>query len=282
VTNSDSPIIFLVGPPGSGKSVLGRRASTELGLRFVDLVDDERTDARLEELVRLRSADLVALPWAPTRDRTWLRLCRRSGATVALWAHPLEMQARSGRLESMFTPSKRLTTEGGFGRRGTGCSEYRHLARACEYVVDLIGLSVDDAAQTLKEVVQDLRTTDLSTPAEREGLLGWRDDWRADFNADPKACELLVDAMARFMLHLKAGGSSPRALAQVRRELNAAGFLVMCCDAPQGRSVLRSIAAGPNQYEYRRKFTDSPAAWERFSSTWAAFAAFLREPEGRT
>ena len=50
----DAPLVFLIGPPGppgSGESTLGRRACTELGLRFVDLVNDGRTHAALEELV---------------------------------------------------------------------------------------------------------------------------------------------------------------------------------------------------------------------------------------
>lgn len=269
-------MVFLVGPHGSGKSTLGRRVSAQLGLRFVDLPDAESADARVEELVRQRGADLVALPWAPTRDATWLRLCRQSGATVALWEHPLEMQTRSGRVEPLFTPVKRLSTHGGFGRRGTGCREYRHLARACEYVLDLIGLSEAEAAQELMAVIDNLRTEVQASPAEREGLLGWRDNWRHDFKADPKACEVLVDAMARFMLQLKSGGSSPRTVSQIRGELNAAGFLVMCCDAPKGKSVLHSFADRPSQYEYRRKFTDSATAWKRFSSTWEAFATFLR------
>ena len=277
MTGSRPPMVFLVGPPGSGKSTFGRRVSTELGLRFVDLGDAEEADTRLGQLVTQRTTELVALPWAPTRDATWLRLCRRSGETVALWAHPLEMQARSGRVESLFTPVKRLSTHGGFGRRGTGCAEYRHLARACEYVVDLIGLSAEESAQELKVVIEDLRAEDQASPAEREGLLDWCDHWRTDFKADPKACEILVDAMARFLSQLRAGGSSARALSQVRGELNAAGLLVMSSDAPKGQSVLRSFAAGPDQYEYRRKFTDSAPAWHRFSSTWRAFATFLRD-----
>jgi shikimate kinase len=44
-------MVFLVGAPGSGKSTLGRRVCTELGPRFVDLVDDGSTNAALEELV---------------------------------------------------------------------------------------------------------------------------------------------------------------------------------------------------------------------------------------
>jgi hypothetical protein len=270
-------MVFLVGPPGAGKSTLGRRAGTELGLRFVDLADARSAGAKLEEVVSARDADVVALPWAPTEDATWLSLCRRTGETVALWAHPLDMQARSGRAEPLFTPVKRLSTHGGFGRGGTGCSEYRHLARACEHVLVLVGLSEDDAAQALRELIEDLRTQDEVSPAKREGMLGWCDNWQDDFNADAKACEILVDAMARFMMHLKARGTSPRSMSAIREELNAAGFLVMCCDAPKGKSVLRAIDYGPSHCEYRRKFSDSPRAWVRFHSTWKAFSTFLRE-----
>ena len=91
-----APMVFVVGPPGSGKSVLGQRVCAELELRFVDLADDGRIEAALQELVGDKGADVVALPWAPATDARWLELCRRSGETVALWAHPLDMQARSG------------------------------------------------------------------------------------------------------------------------------------------------------------------------------------------
>jgi hypothetical protein len=272
-----APMVFLVGPPGSGKSVFGRRVCAELGLRFVDLADDGRTEGALRQLIETRGADVVAVPWAPTRDARWLDLCRRSGETVALWAHPLDMQARSGRSEALFTPVKRLSTRGGFGQQGTGCKEYRHLDRACEHVLLLVGLAEGEAAQELKEVLEELRTQDELSPAEREGLLGWCDNWRADFNADARACEVLVDAMARFMMHMKVQGASPRTVSGVRRDLNAAGVLVMCCDAPRGRAVLDSIDGGPSDYEFRRKISDSPRALARFRSTWEAFATFLRD-----
>ena len=35
--SSSPPIIFLLGPPGVGKSTLGSRACKELGLKFLDL-----------------------------------------------------------------------------------------------------------------------------------------------------------------------------------------------------------------------------------------------------
>jgi hypothetical protein len=273
----DAPLVFLVGPPGSGKSVLGRRVCTPLGLRFVDLVDDGSTDAVLQELVRARSADVVTLPWAPARDVHWLDLCRRSGETVALWAHPLDMQARSGHSESLFTPVKRLRTRGGFGRSGTGGSEYRHLERTCGHVLLLVGLSEEIAAQELKALVDDLRSPEELSPAERERLLGWCGNWRDDFNADVRACEILVDAMARFTMYRKARGTSPRTMSGIYRDLNAAGFLVMCCDAPKGKDVLDSFGSGPSKYEFRRKISDSPHALARFRSTCDAFGRFLRD-----
>lgn len=270
-------IVFLVGPPGAGKSVLGKRVCNELGLRFLDLADDGKTEEVLEKLVGARRADVVALPWAPTTDARWLELCRKAGETVALWAHPLEMQARSGRAYALFTPVKRLITHGGFGRRGTGCREYRHLNRACEHVLLLVDLSEAQAAQDLKELVGDLRTQAQLSPAEQEGLVGWCDNWRADFRADGRACEILVDSMARFLMHLKAGGASPRRSSVVRTDLNAAGLLVMCCDAPKGKAVLDCFAGGPPEYEFRRKISDSSKALERFRSTWNGFASFLRD-----
>ena len=132
-------------------------------------------------------------------------------------------------------------------------------------------------AQELRALIKDLRTQDEASPAAREGMLGWCDNWRDDYNADAKACEILVDAMARFMMHLKARGASPRSISGVRLELNAAGCLIMRCDAPNGEDVLRAIRGGPSEYEYRRKFSDSPGAWVRFHSTWQSFSTFLRD-----
>ena len=117
-----------------------------------------------------------------------------------LAAHPdlrteAEQAARSGHSESLFTPVKRLRTRDGFGRSGTGCSEYRHLERTCRHVLLLVGLSEEVAAQELKALVDDLRSPEELSPAEREGMLGWCGNWRDDFNADARACEILADAM---------------------------------------------------------------------------------------
>ena len=140
----------------------------------------------------------------------------------------------------------------------------------------LVDLSEEVAAQELKVLVEDLRSSEEQPPAEREGLLGWCGNWRDDFNADARACKILVDAMARFTMHLKARGASPRTMSGVYGDLNAAGFLVMCCDAPKENGVLDSLGSGPSEYDFRRKISDSPSALARFRSTWDAFCRFLR------
>lgn len=268
-------MVFLAGPSGVGKSTLGRMAAAALGLRFADLDDDGDTDRVLREIVETELADVVALPWAPDRDLPWLRLCRRAGFTVALWVHPLELRKRSGRAEMQFTPSRKLRSRGGFGRTGTACREYRHLERACGDVLLLNGLSEEAAALELQELIEDLRTPRDLSPAQQEGLDNWVQDWKTDFNADLEACRILVDAMARFTMTLKARGASPRRMAAVYNDLNYGGFLVMCYDAPRGKDVLRSLGAPPG-FLFRKNISESPHALARFQSTWKSFVAFLR------
>ncbi len=127
-------VVFLAGPPGSGKSTLGRGACEALGLRFLDFDrGGDGTSSTMEviaDALERRSADVVALPWELQLRPSTLAWCRRTGSVIALWAHPLEMQSRSGLTAPLFTPVKRLTTGGGFGRRGTGCPEFRRLGRA--------------------------------------------------------------------------------------------------------------------------------------------------------
>ena len=105
------PMIFLLGPPGAGKTVFGGRACKELGLGFRDLADapvavpaDAGDLDRLSRLVADRAADVIELPWPLQQERRALALARRSGVPLLLWAHPEDMQARSGHAEPLFTP----------------------------------------------------------------------------------------------------------------------------------------------------------------------------------
>jgi len=262
-------MVFLAGPPGAGKSSLGSRACQELGLRFLDLGATSLASAIDQHL-----ADVIELPWSIQQDGDALALARRSGTPLLLWAHPDNMQARSGHSEPLFTPVARLKG-GGFGRNGTSCREFRRLDRACGTRLLLVGLSFEEAAEVVRDAVADLRAEATLPPVEREGLSGWVRDWVQDVGANREASEIIADAMARYIIQLRSRGVSPRTLAGITSDLNAAGWLVMMYDAPKGRKVLGCFDGAPQAVEYRFKFSDSPNAQARYRRSLEGFARFL-------
>ncbi len=279
-TASSPATIFLAGPPGSGKTTLGKRACAELSWRFLDLhgivqsVDD--ATSALARIVAAGEADLIELPWELTEHRAALSFARRSGILLGLWAHPLEMQARSGHTGPLFTRVGRLKTHGGFGRRGTGCVEFRRLQRACEEVLVLVGDSVDSALPLVKEVLAEHRApAGDADPAERAGISDWSEILREDCGATLKAARIVVNAMARYILHLKADGTSPRTLTGICSDLQAASMLVFMYDAPNAGRALDRFSGVPFTLEYERKFTDSPNLVARYERSLQGFARFL-------
>jgi hypothetical protein len=117
-------------------------------------------------------------------------------------------------------------------------------------------------------------------PAVREGLVSWVKDWQQDFNANRQAAEIIVDAMARYTLHLKSQGASSRKLSGVYDDLNAAGMLVMMYDAPEGKDAERILSrfdVPPWDLEFERKFSDSTSALARYERSLEGFARFLRQ-----
>ncbi len=280
------PLIFLAGPPGSGKTTLGSKVCEELGLKFLDLSRPTRPtgppDEReaLDSAISDRSADVVALSWSLQQDTAVRALARRSGVLLLLWAHPLEMQARSGHSESLLTPVGRLKTKGGFGRHGTGCREFRSLDRTCDETLLLVDVPLEEAGAALKAEINAIRKESPHPPAVREGLLGWVRGWQQDFGADKQAAEVIVDAMARYTLHLKSQGASRRKLSGVYDDLDAAGMLVMMYDAPKGtdkKNILRHFYDPPWESTYQKKFSDSPSAVTRYMKTLEGFSRFLQE-----
>jgi len=281
------PIIFLLGPPGAGKSSLGRRACKELGIEFLDLATasvteppdgDRRSDlGRLSRIVADHAADVIEIPWQLQQERQALVLARRSGVPLLLWAHPEDMQARSGRDEPLFTPVPRLKIRGGFGRNGTGCREFRRLDRACGETLFLVDLPLEEAGDVVRDCIAEIRDENGASPSEREGLAGWEEDWCQDHGTSPRVAKVIIDAMARYLSCLRARGSSPRTLSGVRSDLNAAGHLVLMYDAPKGNRILEHFDGPPWEFEFERKFTDSPTLAARYRRSLEGFARFLME-----
>lgn len=283
MTKADTlPIVFLAGPPGSGKTTLGSKACSELGVRFLDLPAVKRDGlpcdlSCIREAASNRVADVVALPSEVQQIRSTLAECRKLGRLIALWAHPIDMQARSGRSDQLFTPSKRLKTQGGFGQLGTACTEYRRLERACDEVLLLVGMIFDEAVGELKVAIEDYRQPEPDDPAEREGIAGWGKHWTdgGEYRGSRHACEVLENAMARFTLHLKEEGAPPRKMSGVYSDLDAAGMLLFMYERPTATNVLTSFDLPPFTYEFRRKFSDSPRALSRYEKNLSDFASFL-------
>jgi hypothetical protein len=254
-------VIFLAGPPGAGKSTLGRRVCAELGLRFVDLGERARQaeispGQALEQVLAEPAADVVELPWELQLEGKALKACRRAGTLTALWAHPLDMQARSGRGEPLFTPA--------VGRR---------LNRACEVMLNLVGLGVDEAAEELRELIVELRQAPSGSPAAQEGLEEWGETWKSEHRAAPGAVAVLLDAMARFLQELDRQGTSPRTIRGDCDDLQALGYLTFNYDSPKPAEVLESLSA--DTYNYGRKFSDAPNMVARYERTVARFRRFL-------
>ena len=280
------PLIFLAGPPGSGKSSLGKKACQKLELRFVDLSTPNINNQSflsqkeiLTEVINKRSADVIALPWSLQQDKGMRTLARRFGVLLLLWAHPLDMQARSGHSESLFTPSSRIKTKGGFGRDGTGCREFRRLDNAADEVLILVGSSFDEAVGELQDYIVSIRKESLESPVIRAGLSGLADDWQQDYDISKNIANIIVDAMARYILYLRSEGKSPRTLSGVYGDLEAAGMVVIAYDYPTGKKaaeVLNLFSYPPWTIEFKRKFSDSSNAIARYERNLKGFARFLK------
>jgi len=279
---SSSPMLFLAGPPGSGKTSLGGRVCADLELRFLDLAtvirdvgDMQSLQGALKEVIHQRAGDVVELSWPLQLARGTFALCRRHGRLTALWAHPLDMQMRSGHADPLIEPNPRLKTRGGFGLRGTRCAAFKRIDRACETTLMLVGLSFEDSLAKLKATMVALLAEGTGPAADQEGLSSWAQYWQLDLAADKEATETLVDAIASYTRHLKSEGASPRTMSAKYDDLNALGYLVLAYDAPKGKDILNRL--WPWDYEYSRKFSDSPNNLARYKRTVEDFRRFLQE-----
>jgi hypothetical protein len=285
------PRIFLLGPPGSGKSSLGEAACRALGLQFLDLstpavngLTFESQKVRLFEALEKNHAEVIALPWTLQRNtklHTWLR---RSGKLLALWAHPLEMQKRSGCSQPLFTQYQKIKTRQGFGDRGTRCLEFRMLNRSVDWVEMLEQTPFDEAVSKLLSRLERMRNKSAEAPIIQLGLSDWVEDWSSDYAINRDVTYLIVNAMAHYILHLRAEGKSSRKRTEVLADLQMAGILVLKYEAPRKTkrfNLLDLFSFPPHTIKFERVFTDSPSALKRYESNLTGFANFLKSNAGQ-
>ena len=280
-------IIFLIGPPGSGKSSLGKKTCQKLELRFVDLSTPQINNQSflsqkeiLTEVINKRSADIIALPWLLQQDKGVRKLARRLGILLLLWAHPLDMQARSGHSESLFSPSPRIKTKEGFGRNGTGCREFRRMDNTADEVLILVGNSFDEAVDELRDYIVSIREKSLESPIIRAGLSGLVEAYQQEYDISKGIINIIVDAMAQYIIYLRSEGKSPRVLSDIYSDLEAAGMLVLSYDYPTRKKadeVIDLFSYPPWTIEFKRKFSDSPNAIARYERNLNGFARFLKK-----
>jgi len=284
---TDGPRItfFIAGPPGAGKTALAFDVARKLDLRFMDFssldlngkgVPLAEQKKMFEDFARTGFMDVVVLSWPLQQDNSVLKLARRSGCLILIWDHPDKMNARAPR-PTIFTPTGRAKTHSGFGPSGTACNEFRRLDRACRVTILLSEMEGEEAVEWLEDVVQYFRERSSLPPAVQAEIASWGASWQKEYDADPVACELMLDAMGRFLLHLDGQGASERTLRAVRWDLNAAGGLVLSYDAPSAQEVLGCFRWVPWELEFRRKIADSPRLVKRYGRNLSRFARFLRE-----
>lgn len=277
-TNDSPPTVFLLGPPGAGKTTLGLAACRELDLKFGRLPDSEDTE-KPDELADV-DGDVVEVPWSRQCEPRFLSDVRKAGEPLLLWVHPLEMEARSdsGRV---LTPGGRAKTREGFGRRGTSCKEFRRFRRGGAHVADLIGLDLDAAREEVVAWIEALR--DVSgTPVERAGIESWVWSWIENAHepeAIRPAAERLAEAMAHYILELEGEGASRRKVSPIASDLQQAGLLVFHYERPTPDDVLEHFDAPPFTMKFDRDSL-SRNLRARYRRSLRSFADFLERWEG--
>ncbi len=267
MTPPPSTPVFLIGPPGVGKTELGARACTALGWSF----------GAFDTIESARAGHLLEVAWETALLPRMIERLRKAGTTVALWDQPAKMQARASR-PYVLRPSTNIITPGSYGRRGTTCVEFRRLDRGCDVVLLIDEFSLEEAAKELSEVLVDAVADDAE---QLEALADhFFDLWREDTSAPKPAARALASAMAEFVVAREAAGASERATRGLESDLHVGGMLYFMYagrrPTPEGVLTIFAGDAATDGGLFARKINDRPAAITRYRRTLGAFAEFLR------
>jgi hypothetical protein len=137
----------------------------------------------------------------------------------------------------------------------------------------------DEAVRDLQHRIASIRKESSESPIIRSGLRDWVDEWHQSYDIDKSVANIIVAAMARYLLHLRSEGKSQRTLSGVYSDLQAAGMLVMMYDYPRGKKkadILDLFSDPPWTIEFRRKFSDSHNAIARYDRNLKGFARYLK------
>lgn len=135
-------------------------------------------------------------------------------------------------------------------------------------------MSLDDAREELRETIAELIELPSGSLAQQEGIDHWVKDWKSEYDADPRAAEVLVEAMAALLQDLRKQGKSTRTLNGIYSDLQALGQLNFGYDRPCGEEILRKLSSW--SIEFNRKYACTPNQTRRYERTCEQFRKYLK------
>ena len=154
------------------------------------------------------------------------------------------------------------------------------LDRSTDATLKLVRTPFDEARNALQGSLERMREKPAEPPIIQVGISDWVDDWSGDYSISTDVTYMIVDAMARYILHLRAQGKSSRIISEVLNDLQIAGLFLVKYETPKKAKrfdLSKLFAFPPNTTDFKRAFIDSDIALDRYQSNLTGFADFLNK-----